>query len=64
MDDGDTLDKEWLNIPLTRIEGYIELLTKLLIKSHQYDSRSEVGDTLLRIEGQLEQMRQQIPKPH
>lgn len=59
----DGLDREWLNIPLTRIESYVELLTKLLIKSRQYDSRSEVGDTLLRIEGQLEQMRQQIPKP-
>ena len=61
MDDDDTLDREWLNIPLSKIESYVELLTKLLVRSRQYDSRSEVGDTLLRIEGQLQQMREVIP---
>lgn len=62
MDD-DKLDREWLNIPLSRIEADVEKLTDLLIRSGLHNSRSEVGDTLILIKGQLKQMREEIPKP-
>ena len=54
---------EWLDIPLSRIESDVEKLTDELIRSGAYDSRSRVGDTLLRIQGQLEQIRKELPKP-
>ena len=54
---------EWLDIPLSRIEADVEMLKDELIRSRAYDSRSRVGDALLRIQGQLAQIRQEIPKP-
>lgn len=59
----DKLDREWLNIPLSRIEADVEKLKDELIRSGVYDSRSRVGDTLLRIDGQIRRMREEIPKP-
>jgi len=56
------IDVEWLNIPLTRIEEDVDKLTDELIRSGLFDSRSRVGDTLLRIEGQLRQMREEVPR--
>lgn len=56
--DNDTLDRAWLDIPLSRIEADVEKLTDLLIRSGLHDSRSQVGDTLILIKGQLEQMRE------
>jgi len=61
--DKDELDRLWLNIPLSRIETYVEKLKDELIRSGMYDSRSRIGDTILCIEGQLKQMREEIPKP-
>ncbi len=61
QDDLDRLDREWLNIPLSRMERDIGLLTQLLIRSGKYDSRSDIGDALLRVEGQMQQMREVIP---
>jgi hypothetical protein len=61
MNDSDLA--EWLDIPLSRIEKDVEELKDELIRSKAYDSRSRVGDTLLRIQGQLEQIRQEVPKP-
>jgi hypothetical protein len=54
---------EWIDIPLSRIEADVEKLTEELIRGGAYDSRSRVGDTLLRIQGQLQQIRQNLPKP-
>lgn len=52
-----------LHISLERIEVEIEQLKDLLVRSGAHDSRSLVGDTLLRLEGQVQQMRRDIPKP-
>lgn len=62
---GEHLD-DWaatLHISLERIEVEIEQLKDLLVRSGAHDSRSLVGDTLLRLEGQVQQMRRDIPKP-
>jgi hypothetical protein len=54
---------EWMDIPISRIEADVEKLKDELIRTGAYDSRSRVGDTLLRIQGQLNQIRQNLPKP-
>lgn len=47
---------------LERIEKEIEKLRKA-IEDGRYNSRSLVGDAVLTIEGQLQQIREYFPKP-
>ncbi len=54
---------EWLHIPISRIVADIEKLKDELVRSGRYDSRSRVGDTILRIEGQVNRIRNELPKP-
>lgn len=57
---GDFRLSRWISIPLSKIGTDLERLKEALVRSGKFDPRSLVGDVLLEIEGQVEEIRRTI----